>query len=568
MRRSLRAQIFAMNLACLGCAGGIGLGTIYIESKFTDIIAANERNTKAIRNHTLADMHHDGVKGTLYRFLDAVAHDPANLTEPKRDLDEQAQSLRKMIGANLSLDLTPEIRAAVAAIEGPMVAYAEQALAIAARAALGDKDGARAALPAFESLFEDLAKRNDAVGDTIEAEVAARRTEALGFEAKLRAFRWIAAVIFALLFAVMVTFMQRRVLRPLTELSSAIDALKRGEPIAAARARRPADELGQVFEALRSLSVHLERDKEMAAAQEQDRAQRDEVHRRLEQAVRRFESRMAESLATVESTSAGLDEAASAMKSASQQATSKASAGTAAAAGVSGVVQTLAAAGEELSHAASGIAGQVTRANSIAGVAFNQSKDTAARMRELDQAVGKIGDCVGLIAGIAEQTNLLALNATIEAARAGEAGRGFAVVAAEVKQLATGTATATSEIAAIVAGIRNLTDASAGSIKAIRETIQELNGIATGVAEAMEEQLASTAKIARSAQEAALETERATDSLKDIEAASVQADEATARVLSAGATLGGKSRDMRNEVAAFLAAVGAAREAEERLKAG
>ena len=97
-------------------------------------------------------------------------------------------------------------------------------------------------------------------------------------------------------------------------------------------------------------------------------------------------------------------------------------------------VQSVASATEEMSAiGAPRSAARYRRSSRIAGEAVKQAQRTDARIAELSQAAGRIGDVVKLITGIAEQTNLLALNATIEAARAGEAGKGFAVVANEVK---------------------------------------------------------------------------------------------------------------------------------------
>ena len=139
----------------------------------------------------------------------------------------------------------------------------------------------------------------------------------------------------------------------------------------------------------------------------------------------------------------------------------------------------------------------------IAGEAVQQAEKTDARIDELSQAAGRIGDVVKLITAIAEQTNLLALNATIEAARAGEAGRGFAVVAREVKALAAQTAKATEEIGTQIAGMQAATEESVAAIKEIGGTIGRISEIASTIAAAVEEQGAATQEIARNVQQAA-----------------------------------------------------------------
>jgi methyl-accepting chemotaxis protein len=92
-------------------------------------------------------------------------------------------------------------------------------------------------------------------------------------------------------------------------------------------------------------------------------------------------------------------------------------------------------------------AGSVTRAAEGGGEVMLQ---TTAAMERITTSSGKISNIIGMIDDIAFQTNLLALNASVEAARAGDAGKGFAVVAVEVRRLAQSAASASSEVKMLI----------------------------------------------------------------------------------------------------------------------
>jgi len=186
-----------------------------------------------------------------------------------------------------------------------------------------------------------------------------------------------------------------------------------------------------------------------------------------------------------------------------QDASGQADAASAAAVGITHVVQTVAAGAEEMGASIGEISGNAQEAARAGRDGVGLTTTATGVIDELRVSTTKIADVVRLIASIAEQTNLLALNATIEAARAGDLGKGFAVVAGEVKELAQETARATDDVTARVAAIEGDTSRAVEAINAITATIAQVNDYQTAIAAAVEEQAATTAEMARNISEVA-----------------------------------------------------------------
>ena len=114
---------------------------------------------------------------------------------------------------------------------------------------------------------------------------------------------------------------------------------------------------------------------------------------------------------------------------------------------------------EEMASMTKSNAENAQKANDLARQARSAADKGAEDMRAMNQAMeaikissDDIAKIIKTIDEIAFQTNILALNAAVEAARAGEAGMGFAVVAEEVRSLAHRSAQAARETAAKIEG--------------------------------------------------------------------------------------------------------------------
>jgi len=116
-------------------------------------------------------------------------------------------------------------------------------------------------------------------------------------------------------------------------------------------------------------------------------------------------------------------------------------------------------------------------------------------MERITLSSSKISNIIGLIDDIAFQTNLLALNASVEAARAGDAGKGFAVVAVEVRRLAQSAASASSEVKVLIdqSAVEvhegtNLVASAAAKLGVVLESIRSSTELMDGIARDSQEQ--------------------------------------------------------------------------------
>lgn len=180
------------------------------------------------------------------------------------------------------------------------------------------------------------------------------------------------------------------------------------------------------------------------------------------------------------------------------------------------MVQTVAAASEELNTSFQDIASSVSYARQATDKAAKDTEAANESTRQLTKAAHSMELIITLIEEIAGQINLLALNATIESARAGEAGRGFAVVASEVKNLATQVSSATNRVSGEINAMQSISSEVAGRLTAITEGVHNLQGNVNGIASAVEQQTAVTREISSNMQSAAGAVANITGNLTDL----------------------------------------------------
>ena len=355
-----------------------------------------------------------------------------------------------------------------------------------------------------------------------------------------------------------VFYVQRRLVRRLTSIGTAMRLLSSGEIEMAVPSAADRDEIGEMARSLEVFRASEIERRDLTQRQSAEQAARQTRAAAVETLIEQFRTSVTQLFRAVADNVAQVEQTAHALSGIARRADHEARAASSATEQTSTNVRSVAGAAEELGSSIREISNRALQAKGVVERAAGITRSADQLVGQLSIGADRIGDVVKLIRSIADQTNLLALNATIEAARAGEAGRGFSVVASEVKTLASQTAKATEEIAVQIASIQGSTGEAVEAIREIGVVMDEISGFAATIATAVEQQSSVTLDIARNVQQAAAGAGDLVGNVTTVTGAIADTNRSASAVLQVSQALSAQSGSMQREIESFLQKVSAA----------
>lgn len=146
------------------------LNSTTMKSQFDDVA---DVQLPAVRNMTMADMMHDGLRSVaLAAIIAGNQADKTELMEIKKETEEKAKDFATYLGELEKLNLKEETRKAILATKPEMETYIQHTKKIVE---MVDQQGSAAALselPAFNVTFKSLEGRMEVLGELIEKDAS------------------------------------------------------------------------------------------------------------------------------------------------------------------------------------------------------------------------------------------------------------------------------------------------------------------------------------------------------------------------------------------------------------
>ena len=537
-RRVIAACALSILFAlCSGVAMRVALSGFEGRLQVTSAIGA------AQRNHTVADMAHDGVRSVVYSAF-AAEQTGMSADEIRADLANYFEVFKETREANAAMSLPPEIVAALNGVSGPLDEYQNAARRIV-DAALIDRGTAVAALADYEKRFDELAKALDSVGDQLEN---IKKKTALD-TGTLSGIAFAIPLLAILGVAVLSGVLLAGVLNPFRDQVRTIVALSRGDTGVVIGGTERRDEIGVMArsiaafretilenreheeEARKALEIVVEERRQKEAQdkyyvdahnvfmstftdgltkfssgdldhrlQTQYIDEYEPIRRAFNEAADKILEAMTVIMRNSEEIRYGTDRILDAADDLSKHTEAQASSLEETSASIEEMAATVrqnASNCQEASQVAATARELAMRGGDVTGKAVTA-------MDKIESSSKQITEIVTLIEEIAFQTNILALNAAVEAARAGEAGKGFAVVANEVRALSQRSAVALKDVKVLIAnsntnvgeGVSQVKEAGR-SLKEIVLSVKKVAELVAEIAAASQEQATGIDQISR-----------------------------------------------------------------------